>query len=282
MRRHGPVGSVIGLGVADHLCWSYDDDAELRAGIVRFLADGRDLGLRLLYLADKPPEALRADLAELPDRDELVERGTLSLVSLSDVHDPAVGVAPEERLRRSDAMLGRALADGYAGLRVVVEGTSLVRDPSQRDAVLRWEHLSDRYAARGNPISGLCAYDRRVLGDGAVEDILCAHPLHHRGGEQPPFQLFAEGEHLAMQGEVDVFATELLDRLLEHARCDDASVIDVARLRFIDHHGVLALARHGEAVARDGGVLTLRGASPAVRRVWELLDDAQRPAVQFV
>ncbi|HEU4658102.1 MAG TPA: MEDS domain-containing protein [Capillimicrobium sp.] len=280
MRRQGTIATVAGLGVSDHVCWSYDDESALRAAAVTFLREGAELGLRLAYVADRPADALLADLAPLPDRDVLVERGALLVLPLGDRYDVGRPIDAEEQASRYEDALHQAWADGFAGLRIVADGTALARDPARRAALARWEQLADERVAAGRPISALCAYDRRVLGDGAIDDVLCVHPLVHRDGEQPPFRLFADGAGIALHGEVDVFAAAGLERVLAASTVGGAA-LDVSRLRFIDHHGVIALARHAASVAEARAALTIRGASRALRHAWDVALDGDAPPVRW-
>lgn len=279
MRRHGRIATLAGLGPSDHLCWAYEDGAALRSAAVAFLADGARLGLRLVYSADRPRAALRRDLAALPDVDGLVARGALVLTPLAELYGTG-SVDPAALRALAERTLAEALDAGYAGLRVVADGTPLARGRDGREALAHWEQLADDLTASA-PLSALCAYDRSALGPGAVDEVLCLHPLTHVASEQPPFRLFGHGRDLVLAGEVDLFAAPRLDRVLASARARCAGALDLSRLRFIDHHGLVALARHGSALSRDGGPLTIRGASPALRRAWALALDGDAPPVAW-
>ena len=56
--------SVDRLDLGDHVCWTFDDDAERLAAIARFVTAALGSGHRVLYAtASLTPEALLADLA---------------------------------------------------------------------------------------------------------------------------------------------------------------------------------------------------------------------------
>ena len=79
-----------------------------------------------------------------------------------------------------------------------------------------------------------------------------------------PFRLFAEHGRLVLEGSVDAFAADRLARLLPlAAAARPGAVLDLGRLRFVDHHGVLALQRYR-------GDLEVRHAPYAVARLCDL------------
>jgi anti-anti-sigma regulatory factor len=257
VRRHGHVASAAGLGIDAHLGWDYDDDDELRRAGAAFLRDGARLGQRLLYVADAPLPGLVEDLEDVP----------VQVVSLAGLYDVGGRIVPERQLERFAAATRDALADGYAGLRVLAEITPLVRDPARHADFVRWEHQADRWMSQGNPLSLLCAYDRRILGAGSVDDIFCVYPLVHTHGEEPPFRMFGDGGAAALGGEVDASGVPRLERVLTYVGGIEAGVIDISAVDFLDHRALIALADHGRLV----GGLTLRGAPPVVRHVWDLV-----------
>jgi len=79
-------------------------------------------------------------------------------------------------------------------------------------------------------------------------------------------------------GELDLYNAAQVRAALDEACAEtpERVVVDLSEVEFIDHHGLLTLGRHGEALARAGAALTLRGASPTVRLAWGMLrlDDA--------
>jgi hypothetical protein len=233
------------------------DDAELLRGGAAYLADGAALGLRLMYVADDDPAALHADLEDLPGRDALIAAGQLALTPLRTLCDPAAGTDADALFATYGAATDQALADGYAGIRILAEVTPLVRDPRNWEAHVRWEARADRFMAE-RPFSALCCYDARRVAPEVLHDLGCAHPASVGGGA--PFHLRAERDHHALTGEVDFFAAATLGRLLDHAGADR---VDVSGLEFADHHALRALAR-----------VRVEGASPALRRTAQLLGTA--------
>src|SRR5262249_36024888 len=99
---------------------------------------------------------------------------------VSDVrHEYGVDVIedPEERVAAFREMALTALEDGYDGVRVLADNTSLVRDSRSRDQWLAYERAVDDMVS-GEPLIGVCLFDRRVLHDIAMSDLACVHGAH--------------------------------------------------------------------------------------------------------
>jgi ABC-type transporter Mla MlaB component len=270
MRRSGMLESVAGLGVHDHVCWTFDDDEEFRSAALQWLEDGLRLGQRLLYVGASEVETLRADLEGLEDAEALIASGALLLVSLpamadrSGRHDSAAWMA------FYTAATDRAVADGYAGLRVAAEISPLVGDRDAWQPHARCESFADRYMT-GRPLAALCCYDRRSVPEEALADIARFHPLVHGPERIAPFRLFATPDALALSGDLDRFSADALERLLGMAaRPAGAAILDIGALEFIDHQGVLALIDQ----ARADAPLTVRAAPEMVRRLCTMMDVA--------
>jgi anti-anti-sigma factor len=271
VRASGVVRDVGGLGISDHVCWAYEDARDFSRPALQWLTDGLALGQRLVYVSGRPVERMRRDVAPLPDLDGLLERGALQLVCLEDVYDLQAPVVPEEQLETYVRATDQALADGYTGLRVLAEVTDLVADPARRPAHLRWEHLADEFMAE-RPLAAMCAYRRSALGDEAIGDLAAVHPVVHAAAASTPFRLYFESGRMVLSGSVDAFSSDLLGRLLLASHVQSREVVlDVGGLDFIDARGVTTLAAWAGRLRAGNGGLHLTGASPLLRRMWEVL-----------
>jgi ABC-type transporter Mla MlaB component len=244
VRRSGVLDSVKGLGLHDHACLPFGDWEQLREAVVTFLADGRRLGQRLIYVGACSEEELRSDLAALPGRDRLIADGTLQLRSLPEIYTPGEPIDPEAQLAVYADATEQALKEGYSGLRVGAEVTALVASPETWEAHTRWEAFADRYMA-SMPMAALCCYDTREVPHDVMSDLACVHPGSVDSPELAPFHLCATGEKssLMLHGEVDYFCADDLDRLLALATpAEGKTVLDLSAVRFVDHHAVLRLA----------------------------------------
>jgi hypothetical protein len=259
MRTLGPVADADGLGLNGHACWLYDDDAELRRVAAQYLADGVTLGQRLLYVGGGEVEKLRADLALLGGADRLEASGRLQVASLEAIYDIDAIADIQERLATYAAATEGAVADGFTGLRVLAEVTALAANPAGWDAHAAWEWVADGYMAR-EPMSALCCYDRRVLPEEIARMLACVHPAGNADDPYVPFRLFGRADGFVLEGEVDCFSAGLLRRAL--AAAPEGVELDLAGVRFMDHHAVTALS---EASVR------VRSTPPLVQRICGIL-----------
>ena len=270
MRRSGVVDSVRGFGLHDHACLPFSEDAEAREAIVAWLADGRRLGQRLIYVGGASEAELREDLAGLPARDRLIDDGALRILSLPAIYSLGEPIDPEAQLAVYAQATEEALKEGFAGLRVAAEVTALVSTPSTWAAHTRWEAVADRYMA-SMPLAALCCYDTRRVPGHVVGDLACVHPAAVDPEGIAPFHLCAGRERnaLALHGEVDYFCADDLDRLLTLALPDgEKAVLDLSALSFVDHHGVMRIASRAK---ESGGTLEVTNLPPLARRLSELL-----------
>jgi hypothetical protein len=167
------------------------------------------------------------------------------------------------------AMAADALDAGYRGLRIFANGTVRVRDPARRAQHVRYEHLIDRLC-RQRALTMLCAYDTSRLGDAAVAELACVHPMA-RGGFSP-FQLSTDPRaDLALVGSVDTFSVADLVTALQRIDVPppgDQALVDLTSLRFVDHRALLTLDQYA---ARRRSTVVLRSPPHLVPRLMELI-----------
>jgi hypothetical protein len=178
------------------LCWGYRSRDDRRAAVVAWLRDGLASGHHAWYVAEGTPEELLGDLAELPDRDAHLARGALRVDAAAAVYGTGT-VSSDVQLRVYDDEVTAALAAGATGLRVAADVSCLVGDPRRRAGHLRWEHVSDRYAAR-RPFSAMCMYDLTTVADDAAEALVCPHPLRRERERAVRLTAFADGATVAL------------------------------------------------------------------------------------
>ncbi len=263
MRAHGCIDSAAGLGSDGHACWGFERQEEFVAAALDFLADGLRYGQRLAYVGAEPIEEQRRCLAPLGDVERMVDSGMLQLFQLGDLYRVGEAVDPEVQIATYMAAVDAALAEGYKGLRVAAEVTDLVSAPQTWAAHLRWESAADRVLAPRS-VSALCGYRRDALPPQLLADLAAVHPAANAAAKAPPFHLFGEDGELVLCGEVDLFSSDALERILDAAAGEgEPASLNLEALEFIDHHGVEALARHGCRV---------RNAPPVVDRLRRLLE----------
>lgn len=136
---------------ARHLGWVYSGPAQLEGRASTFLAEGVGRGERLIFVADNP------NVKQWPAA--FLRRGDLRILSTCEIYGKDRIVDAGAVRSRCEAQLAEALRDGYTGLRVVAENTTLIDGPERLAAWMRWEDEVERFIA-GNPVTGLCAFDR--------------------------------------------------------------------------------------------------------------------------
>jgi ABC-type transporter Mla MlaB component len=175
----------------------------------------------------------------------MLQRGELSLLHVDEVYDPTGPIDPEIQLTGYAAQTNQALSHGYTGLRAAADATTLVADPAKREAHVRWESVADRYMA-SHPLAALCAYDQNAVPNDLLSDLQCVHPASHNGERRLPFRLsYLAADTLALEGEVDTFSTEDLERMLRIILAEsDLTALDLKALDFIDHRGLMTLINY--------------------------------------
>lgn len=255
-----------------HVCWSFNTDEALHDAAATFLVEGAARHERLVYVAEGTCDRLRADLAAMPDVDRLVASGCLTLQPVGDLYEPDGSFDVARQVATYRALIENARREGFSGLRVAANATSLVAGNAARRRFLRYELVVDEVMAK-EPMTALCAYDRRVVGDAIVE-LGAVHPLRHGlDGCADDFHAYSSGDALHLAGEIDVSTSEVFDIVLDVARSKVPAtiVLDVSSLTFIDCRGLAALGRLATTMRDAGGEVEVRGASPALRRWIALL-----------
>lgn len=273
---------IPGAGSSDHVCWIYGaDDPDVDRAVRRFLAGGLERNERLLCVGERVIESLRTEADGFGGADELIARGVLTAVTTAEVYDAVDDFDPADQRAFYDAATSAAIADGYAGLRVVADVSELAADPSTRADLLRWEHLADELIARGGGFTAMCAYSATLPGD-ALADLAAVHPLVHSTDGPPPFQVFFDEQRVVLTGSIDTFGTGRLARVLASSPVHGPhAVLDLALVDFVDVAGARTIARWARELDARAIALDVRGASPLFHRMWRLLALDRLAPVRF-
>jgi anti-anti-sigma regulatory factor len=214
---------------------------------------------------------LRDALGGLVECDELLATGAARVGVLERHFSPSRPPEPAELITYWSDATRQALDAGYNGLRVVADTTPWAGlDAPERIRFLRGEQLVNRSRAT-QPFTLICACDRSMMSDEALEDTAGIHPST-QGVDSPLGVFVASPSGVRIRGEADAVDVAQLTRLLATiplADASDALTIDASDLRFIDHSNLLALERF----ARDVGLpaVVLRNAPRVAGRIITLL-----------
>jgi anti-anti-sigma factor len=268
-----------GLDLHEHACWSYTSDGAHRSLLTSYLTAGLARNERVLFFG-YPLErcATVADdlLAAGVPVAELTARGQLALAPATDQYIVDGRFDPDQRIQAYAAEVLAAVDAGYRGLRVAAEV------PWLRPVPAGWQHWSE-YELRADvlasrlPFSALCAYNARLWPAEELAVLAAVHGIS--AADAPPeagtgFRLYAQRDgSVGLAGELDITHAGRVRELLVAAAGDSATpVLDVAGLEFVDVAGLRAVLAACQTMARTHGRTTIRGASRAFRRVWDLLD----------
>lgn len=240
-------------------------DGDFYAAAVAFLDDGLRLGQQLMFVGGSAAEAVLRDLE--PTR-SMVASGEVGIMPFDAVYPGGRRMPSGDQWAAYAQATDHALAQGFTGLRVLAEVTSLASDHlGTCEEHAAWESYADRRMAHV-PLAALCCFDRSVVSDETLGQIGSAHPVSDRRlGRNVPFHLYAEVDALKLAGEVDATCAATLQWLL--GADDDAGdlVLDLGDLDFIDHTGITTIARHAQRLAEAGHRLTLRAEPPIFSKV---------------
>jgi anti-anti-sigma regulatory factor len=257
-----PLPAALAPGLSDHVCHAYDGVHELRRSARPYLLAGIALGQRPLVVAPARQLELAGEIAAGVTGES--GDGSVDVVELG----PVLGSGPgdiDAALHAVDEALTRTLDSGYAGLRAVALLTHIASEPFLRQSWAAWEHAVGQWQSL-RPVASACCFDRRVLGDKAVQELACLHPRVLTTGPVVPFRLYFRGGQLVLEGEIDSFSASLLAQAVTHvdAAPGERLMIDARGVTFLNHRGLAVLV--DRLALRCGGV-TLLGGPPLVRRM---------------
>jgi ABC-type transporter Mla MlaB component len=291
MRANGSVLAPAGLTPGNHLCWPYENPAHFEQAARTYVSDGLLLGERVLAVVD---ERMRGELLRLerplPRADAFGP--SLQVLGLAEVYGSGINGNADRRTpcQHLDFYVNatrQALADGYAGLRVVAEVTGLASEPAPSGDVFGWEHLADEFISSGLGLSAMCGYRSDLLDPEVVAELACLHPLVRTPLRESAFGLFFDGSTMTLAGTVETFSADRLHRVLFRSHVQSASdqpgaqiTLDLSGLDFIDGHGLSVLADWARSRQGNSSTVRLIGMSLTARTVWAILGyDHELPAV---
>lgn len=255
-------------GSSAHHCWIFDEPAEFHSRVRAFLAEGLRRNERVWYVGEGTENDLLGHVCAI-GFDDAVARGAARVVPLAEAYAGGDTRPPEDWVTAFAAVLEQSLADGYSGMRVAADTTSLVEDSSWS----RYEHMVDRFMI-DRPLTGLCGFDGRRLDLATVTELECLHPVTNT--TTAPFRLTAcsrAADRLALTGELDYTNLDLLVRVLDAADLRPSGgrvMIDMRGLAFVDHRSLMALARYAADRAAE---LVLLDPRHGTRHLVDLLGD---------
>ncbi len=245
----GQNGSLRGLRHGQHVCVPYEDPARVVDEVAACVVAGLVAGDRVLVVLGEPPgeplaEALRR--ADVDVRAATASGGLVTLQSWTEL--PGVDATDPDALYAAvGRQVARALASGFAGLRVVADMSWTLGVGISHEALERYEHLGNQLPPR-TPVAVVCLYDRRRLSTASCASALRAHPELALDGQLAANPYFERAEVTSAADRVDwrLARARRLRRDEEHrcelALAEAARVAAEAAVRARDHF--IAVAAH--------------------------------------
>lgn len=267
----------------DHICLTYDGDDQFRTAVVGYFEAGIKANERLGFFAPQPK------LAELTvwltaagvDIGGLAAAGQIVVGEVASAYLPGGEFNPDARIASFVESINEALADGFAGLRVVGDVATIMSDPGVRGGWTSYELRADLLAAR-MPFSAICSYDRRRCASDTFGPAASVHSMHL--GEIPFLPGYRVTAHpqggLSVAGEIDFASAPDVARLLVDAAGDAAPAIDVSGVTFIDAAGMRTVAAAASAAAQHHPRVEITGASRLFTRLWSLMGYARYDTIE--
>lgn len=249
------MSTVTGRSLGDHMCLPFRGMDHLVSTARDYITEGLDRRERVTFCKVGPHSLQYAVISEAAQvgRSAGADAPVLARLTAEPGWSPSTSPVPT-----FGRMTEQAVADGFAGLRVLTDATGIVRDPGTRGWWVRGEHLIDRYSPV-HPLTVVCGYDVEVLGEDILTEVASLHAL--TGGVPCSFLLRAVGGGLALVGEVDHASAVDLYHALMSIGPDLARpvVLDLSEHEFMDHSALVALDRAAQGL---GTRVHLVGASP--------------------
>jgi PAS domain S-box-containing protein len=214
---------IFDLGPGEHLCFLFKSDAEHQAVMAPFLSQGLAAGEKVIYLADRfAPRVILGYLKKQGIRVEsYLQRGQLQILDAAANYLAGGRFEPDAMLTRLKLETDKALAEGYAALRVTGEMTWAAAGCSGSELLPEYEARLNDFVP-GSRLLAVCQYDRRRFDPALLMDILAAHPkviigdeIFHNICYLPP------GEFLSPTAKATKLS-HFLDQLAERQRAEAA------------------------------------------------------------
>jgi hypothetical protein len=178
-----------------HMCLIYNDDAERKRLISKFIDSGLATGEKVSYFADlATPSEIRQWLAnkgvDLPE-DEQDDR--FGVLVAEKTYCPTGEFVPESMLDTLRAYYKQAVDDGYTGARVSGEMSWALRGVPGSNRLMEYEAQVNNVLAT-HPVTAICQYDATKFDGATIFDVLSVHPMMIVHGQivQNPYYLKPE------------------------------------------------------------------------------------------
>jgi DcmR-like sensory protein/STAS domain-containing protein len=267
----------------EHACCRFAHAGDRRRIAAAFVSEALTRGHKIIYLCDRDPEALVAELAADDDRVEAaIERGQFDVRPARGAYAPQGRFDVERMLLTARDERDRALAEGYPALSFTGEMGWADASLPGFERLAEYERRFAELMERADLVA-LCQYDAGgPLGPATLSDVAAAHEVDlspelatlSRTGTLWGARI-NEGRVLRLTGDLDFDCADALAAVLD-AHFHGPLYLDLADLAFVDVTGMRALRGH------KGQRLTISGASAPVHRMLQMLAWDTDPDVEVL
>lgn len=268
--------SLSGMRLGSHLCLAYGTDASFDDVVTRFTLDGFARAERVVCFL--PAGSLDRIVGHLERTvagfEAALANEALQISTAEDAYLPDGRFDPDARIDGCARMAEDAIDDGFTGLRVLGEVSTITEGgaawPRWPGYELRVDLLTSRL-----PLIGVCAFDTRRCDPTVLEIVQALHGSTAGTWEREPICRVGAtptgGVQLA--GEVDVACASIVESSTRGASGDvREAVIDLSELRFVDVAGMRAITAGVRALSDAHPRVQLHRAPPMFTRLWNLLE----------
>jgi hypothetical protein len=277
------------LQAGDHVCWAFDDDANVLDTTTRYVARGISAGEKVLcHLEQVDPDDLVRRAAGLGvDVAAAADSGQARFRSAGESYLSSGWFRPDDVLDGWRTELRRARDEGYPGVRVVADMSWAFRPSPVADTErLAWYEAQANRVFAGGYATVMCLYDRRCVADCDLDRITMAH--HgcfgaNNGSKCPQLRLrhTKDPAGVRISGEADLATRDALVAVVSGLASDiDANgepiTVDVRDLSFAD--GRTAQLLVWAARAAPAGMRVV-GASATLAKLIDLTGGCEVPGL---
>jgi MEDS: MEthanogen/methylotroph, DcmR Sensory domain len=161
-----------------HMCYIFNDDAERRDAVSKFIESSLQAHEKVGYFADlTAPQAMPAQPSALGiDLPSDIDARGFSISRASDTYCPDGTFLPERMLQNLRSMYSGSIGEGYAGARASGEMTWALRGMPGSGRLIEYEALINTIVHE-YPRTAICQYDARRFDSATLFDVLNVHPM---------------------------------------------------------------------------------------------------------
>ncbi|MCJ7587876.1 MAG: MEDS domain-containing protein [Candidatus Aminicenantes bacterium] len=172
----GFTGETFPPGI--HMCYIYNDEAQRKNVISKFLESGLLSGEKTSYFMDVITIDEMNEYFSTLGLDRLLREheGRFSVATTKDTYYPSDTFVPDEMLDRLGVFYTRSIQEGYTGARMSGEMSWAVRNIPGCSRLIEYEaRVNDVLLTY--PVNTICQYNARLFDGALLFDVLSVHPM---------------------------------------------------------------------------------------------------------